>query len=114
VGAAALIPWSPAHVRGERVTEGVRIRWVRRTRRGGDSWEALDVPLNEASEAYRVEILDAGAPVRAIETSTPEALYASADEIADFGAPQTSLVVRVVQLSAVVGAGRAREAVLAL
>jgi hypothetical protein len=113
-GAAALTPWAPAHLRGERTEDGVRIRWTRRTRFGGDSWDALDVPLNEESESYRVEILDGAEVVRSIEASAPEALYVNADEIADFGSAQSSLHVRVAQLSAVVGAGRVRSAVLSL
>jgi hypothetical protein len=114
VGPAALLPWSPAHLRARRVQEGVRISWIRRARLGGDSWDALEVPLNESVEAYRVEILDNGATVRTIETAAPQALYASADELADFGTPQASLLVRVAQLSSVVGAGRARTVVLRL
>ncbi len=110
----ALLPWSPAHLRGERTVEGVRIRWIRRTRINGDGWEALEVPLNEAAEAYRLEILDGGDVARTIETSAPEALYAAAAELADFGAPQTSLSVRVAQLSAIAGPGRARAATLQL
>jgi hypothetical protein len=114
VGATALLPWSPAHLRGARVAEGVQLAWTRRTRMGGDGWDALDVPLNEATEAYRVEILDGGDVVRTIESAAAEALYANADELADFGAPQSSLTVRVAQLSALVGAGTARTATLSL
>jgi hypothetical protein len=114
VGATALLPWSPAHLRGVRAAEGVRLCWTRRARFGGDGWEAIEVPLNEAAEAWRVEVLDAGDVVRTLETAVPEALYASADELADFGAPQSSLSVRVAQLSPVAGAGHARAAVLML
>jgi hypothetical protein len=114
VGPAALLPWSPAHLRGERTEDGVRISWVRRARRGGDSWEALEVPQNESVEAYRVEILDGGEVVRSIDSEEPEALYSEDDELADFGTPRSSLVVRVSQLSAVAGAGRARTATLSL
>jgi hypothetical protein len=39
-------------------------------------------------------------------------LYAAADEIADFGAAQTTLSVRVAQLSATVGRGIAAAAAL--
>jgi hypothetical protein len=63
---------------------------------------------------YRVEILREGEVVRAIETNATNALYAAADEIADFGAPQSSLAVRVAQLSPVVGPGRFRSAALHL
>ena len=44
--------------------------------------------------------------------TSPSALYAAADEIADFGAAQTSLTVRVAQLSATVGRGFAATATL--
>jgi hypothetical protein len=43
--------------------------------------------------------------VRTIDTTTPSALYTSADEIADFGAAQASLTVSIYQLSATVGRG---------
>ena len=65
-------------------------------------------------ERYRVEILDDGTVRRVIDTNEPEAIYQNADEIVDFGAPQTSLSVRVAQVSAVVGAGVARAAILQL
>jgi hypothetical protein len=52
--------------------------------------------------------------VRSIRVTTAQALYAAADEIADFGAPQTSLRLRVMQLSATVGAGAAADVVLEL
>ena len=41
-------------------------------------------------------------------------LYASADEIADFGAPQQALTLRVYQKSLVAGRGFAREATVAI
>lgn len=52
--------------------------------------------------------------VRSIQTSAPQALYAAADELADFGTPQASLTVRVAQLSATVGPGFAATATFAL
>jgi hypothetical protein len=114
VGPTALMPWSPAHLRGVRTEDGVSLSWVRRTRFGGDSWDALEVPLNEEIESYRVEILDGEDVARVIETSSPETLYANDDELADFGTPQATLHVRVAQLSAVAGKGRAHVATLTL
>jgi hypothetical protein len=101
----ALMPLSPVHVRGMRTGSGVSISWIRRTRRNGDSWAAADVPLGEEREAYSVDILSGVSVVRTIETATPSALYTSAQEIADFGTPQSSLAVNVYQLSATVGRG---------
>jgi hypothetical protein len=109
----ALLPLSPVHVKAARETDGIRISWIRRTRIDGDGW-GIEVPLGEDSEAYALDILSGGSVVRSIACSTPEALYADADELADFGAPQGSLHLRVAQVSATVGAGRPTELTLTL
>ena len=64
--------------------------WIRRTRIDGDSWVG-EVPLGEDSEQYAVDILSGSTVVRTLNATTPTALYAAADELADFGAAQTSL-----------------------
>jgi hypothetical protein len=109
----ALLPLSPVHVKAARETGGIRISWIRRTRIDGDGW-GIEVPLGEDSEAYTLDIFSGGSVVRSIACSTPEALYADADELADFGAPQGSLHLRVAQVSATVGAGRPTELTLTL
>jgi hypothetical protein len=100
----ALMPLAPVHVTATRTHDGIRIAWVRRTRRDGDAW-GVEVPLGEDSEAYAVDILSGAAVVRTITATTPSVLYASADELADFGAPQTMLHGRVAQISSSVGRG---------
>jgi hypothetical protein len=52
-----------------------------------------------------------GAVLRSLEVATPSVLYPADDEIRDFGAPQSSLSLRVVQHAAAV-AGRPLEAVV--
>lgn len=103
-GATALRPLSPVHVHAVREAGGIRIGWIRRTRIDGDGWNA-EVPLGEEIETYRLDILAGASVVRSITCATPSALYAAADELADFGAPQASLHLRVAQLSSTVGAG---------
>ncbi len=49
------------------------------------------MPLDEAEERYRLEILDGSAVVRTVEIGEAEFAYAAADELADFGMPQTDL-----------------------
>ncbi len=85
------------------------LTWIRRTRADGDSWEG-EVPLGEDIERYEVDILSGASVLRTLSTTTPSVLYASADELTDFGAAQTSLSVRVAQLSATVGRGFAAQA----
>jgi hypothetical protein len=108
----ALLPLAPVQLSAARSGAGVQVSWIRRTRIDGDSWEAADVPLGEESEAYVVDILSGSDVKRTLSVTAPAALYAVADEIADFGTPQTSLSLRVTQLSATVGRGIAAAAVL--
>ncbi|MEA2943247.1 MAG: hypothetical protein QOD09_3776 [Bradyrhizobium sp.] len=112
-GDTALKPLAPVHVAAVRAGDGIHISWIRRTRIDGDNW-GVEVPLGEESEAYVLEILSGGAVVRSVASTSPQALYAAADELADFGAVQTSLHVRVAQLSSTVGAGYAAEVTLAI
>jgi hypothetical protein len=110
----ALEPLAPVHIRGFRDVDGVQITWIRRTRIGGDAWEAEDVPLGEERERYRVDILNGSDVVRTLTASEPAALYPAADEIADFGSPQTSLSIRIAQVSTTAGRGIAAVATLNL
>jgi hypothetical protein len=112
--ATALRPLSPAHLAARRTNDGILLRWVRRTRIDGDSWETQEVPLGEASEAYQIDILDGVNVIRTLAASSPSALYTNADEISDFGAPQSDLTFRVTQMSASVGRGFSAEATFAL
>jgi len=105
VSGAALLPLAPVHLDARRTAAGIAISFIRRTRVDGDSWDVVEVPLGEASEAYRVEILSGSTAVRTFETSTPQVTYSTAAELADFGAAQASLTVRVRQVSATVGPG---------
>ena len=107
-----LRPLSPAHVRGLRSGGDISISWIRRTRSGGDSWDTAEVPLFETSERYEVDILAGAMVKRTVSTTSPSVLYTSAQQIADFGAPQSQVSVKVYQLGAVYGRGTPRSAVL--
>ncbi|MCB1494163.1 MAG: glycoside hydrolase/phage tail family protein [Bauldia sp.] len=104
----------PVHVAARRdtVSGDVAISWIRQTRIGGDAWEPFAVPLGEASEAYQVEILDDGEPVRTIDVTTASLTYTTAEQIADFGTPPSSLAIRVRQVSPTEGPGLAAERLL--
>ena len=111
--ATALMPLSPVHVSARRGGDGIHVSWIRRTRRDGDNW-GVEVPLGEDVEGYTLEILSGASVVRSIVCTTSSAIYANADELADFGAPQSSLHGRVVQMSSTVGRGRPAEFTLTL
>jgi hypothetical protein len=93
------------------LSAGVTFTWVRRARFDADSWVG-EIPLGEDSEQYLVDILSGTTVVRTLSATAPTALYAAADEIADFGTAQASLRVRVVQMSTTVGRGLPAESIL--
>jgi hypothetical protein len=106
-------PLSPVHVR-VRLREGaLEARWVRRGRIDADAWSA-QIPLGEESERYAVSLLDAGgALVWQGETVQPSlSLDASALEAALPGGTDGARL-RVAQISAVYGPGRARKVAVA-
>lgn len=104
-GPDALRPFSPVGLNARREEGGIRVRWIRRARREGDAWEPVEVPLGEDGERYAVDILRDGIVLRTLVCIEPSILYPAAQELADFGAPQAVLALRVAQVSAVVGRG---------
>ncbi len=111
--AKALKPYAPAHVNGSRSSGDLNITWKRRTRINGDWRDLVDVPLNEESERYEVDIMQ-GATVKRtlLNLTSPAATYTAAQQITDFGATQSSITVNVYQLSTSVGRGYAGNATL--
>ncbi|HEY4143180.1 MAG TPA: phage tail protein, partial [Pseudolabrys sp.] len=109
--ATALRPLAPVHLSARRGGAGVIFKWVRRARFDADSWTG-EIPLGEDSEQYAVDIISGASVVRTLNAVIPSALYATADELADFGSVQPSLCVRVTQLSATVGRGFTAGAIL--
>ncbi len=106
-----LKPYSPVHIAGSRDGSGnLTISWIRRTRLGGEWRDGVDAPLSESSEAYDIDIMNGSTVVRTISASTPTASYSAASQTTDFGSPQSSVSVRVYQLSAIVGRGYAGNA----
>ena len=101
----ALRPLRPAQLRAWRDTAGLNIRWQRQTRSGGDSWELADVPLSEASEVYDLQVLDGSTLKRRWTVNMPSQVYSETQILADFGAWPAILMLRVAQVSAVVGSG---------
>ncbi|AMJ59238.1 baseplate multidomain protein megatron [Bosea sp. PAMC 26642] len=105
VTGAALVPFAPVRPQARRTVAGIELRWIRRTRIDGDSWDIADVPLGEDSERYVVGVLNGTEPLRQAETAAPSWLYPAALELADFGAPQADIDLVIAQISVVAGRG---------
>lgn len=109
----ALKPYAPVHLTGERDGSGnLTIRWIRRTRVRGQWVDGVDVPLSEAAEVYEMDIMDGDDVVRTITSVTTIATYSVSQQTSDFGSPQSSVSVRIYQISAIVGRGYAGVASL--
>lgn len=103
-----LRPYAPVHLRAERNSAGdVLLRWIRRTRQDGDSWETLEVPLGESFEQYLVQVIQAGTVRRETFVASPAWTYAAAQRLADGVSGPFS--VRVAQISDRFGAGQFRR-----
>ncbi|WP_439816234.1 phage tail protein [Zavarzinia sp. CC-PAN008] len=100
-------PLAPALVHGRRAGAGGdwAIAWQPRTRLGSAFWSGGGTPSGEPAERYLVEILIGSDTVRTLEVASAAATYTAAHQVADFGAAQAALDVRVTQLSASVGRG---------
>lgn len=103
---------APVYLNGyiNQTTEDWVITWVRRTRVGGELRDKIDALLGEVSELYEVEIWNSTyttlkRTVTALSTATMT--YTAAQQVADFGAKQTTLYLRVYQVSATTGRGQA-------
>ncbi len=114
-GERALTPLAPVHLRGQRNLDGaVRLSWIRRGRIDSDSWLAAEIPLDEPVEAYRLDILSGETAVRSVETPAPVFTYPVVQELADFGAPQAALSIRVRQLGRAIPLGLPARATITL
>ena len=101
--------YSPVLLGGGRdASNNITLNWVRRTRISGQWINGIDSPLGEAAENYVIRIYTTsayGAVARTINTTAQTASYTSAQQVTDFGSPQSTIYWDVAQVSAVVGNG---------
>lgn len=108
--AVNLMPIEPIALTGNRnpSSNDWTLTWIRRARTDGEWRDAVDAPLGETSERYEIDIYASGAYAsvkRTIATTSPAAAYSSADQVTDFGSNQSTLYLKIYQMSAVVGRG---------
>lgn len=104
-----LKPYAPVHIKGERDGSGnLVISWVRRARINGEWRDNVDVPIGEAFEQYEIDIMDGETVMRTIRISdATQATYDVAEQTADFGSPQSAVMVHIYQLSEAIYRGSA-------
>ena len=89
------------------------ITWKRRSRLTSSEWvTGVAIPVGETSESYEIDIMNGSTVVRTL-TATSEAVeYSSADQVTDFGGNQSTITIKIYQMSSVVGRGYVSEATL--
>ncbi len=107
---------SPCQETGSRhpTTNDWTITWTRRTRYAG--WRNfIDAELAEDSERYEIDIFSSATFTiikRTLTSTTQTVQYTSAQQIADFGSNQSTIRVKIYQLSTLAGRGYALTATL--
>ena len=93
-------PLSPVAMTATPLAGDTLIGWTRRSRDGWRWRDAVDVPLGEESERYRVMKVASGRPDVVVEVLGPGWTYSSAERTADFAAGATTATISVVQIGA--------------
>ena len=74
---------------------------------------ATTVKLDQNSDlAYEVDIMDGSTVVRTLSVTTEYAEYLSADQTTDFGGDQSTIDIKIYQVSPQVGRGRVKVVTL--
>ncbi len=108
IAGRVLRPLAPAQLRLAMEGDALVARWVRRSRSGFAWLDFADAPMDEVSEAYRVEVRMGGQLVRSVMLGAPLFSYSAAERAADGVGGLVTL--SVAQLSAAVGPGDAANA----
>lgn len=106
-------PYAPVQIYGFRDGDGaLTITWKRRTRHTGEWRDNANVPLNEESESYEIDIMNGSTVLRTLTATSETVNYTVAQQTTDFGSTQSSIEINIYQISALVGRGYAGNATI--
>jgi hypothetical protein len=101
----ALRPLSPVHGQQTIRANGDRaLKWIRRSRSGFDWLDAIDAPLGETSELYRLTVKVGTAVKRTVDVAQATWTYTASQQAIDTVAPGVGYI-EIAQLSDSIGAG---------
>ncbi|MGV6839078.1 MAG: baseplate multidomain protein megatron [Planktomarina sp.] len=103
-----LRPYAPVWLCAAWENGDLSATWIRRTRLNGDAWGDGDVPLSEATERYRVQIVQNGTVLHSADVNSAEWTYTAAMAAGD-GVAAGQATLQVAQVSDVYGAGLYRS-----
>lgn len=113
VAGNSLKPYSPVNPTATKDPLGnITISWTRRDRKAGDRTDYANLPMSEVKELYEIDVYSASTIVRTVSCSTPSYIYTAENQMVDFGRITQTIVVKIYQISGVVGRGYALVATL--
>ena len=108
-----LRPFSPAHLRGERIASSATVSFtlVRRSRYDYNTY--WDIALGETTEKYEVDFYSSTVFLRTVSTTAPSVAYTSSQRVSDGMAdPSREVTSYVFQISSKVGRGHPATATI--
>ncbi len=98
-GGAAITPLSPVHPAADDKANGdIEISWVRRSREGWRWADAVDAPIGEAGELYRITRAGSGVAALTVESVVPYWSYSAAQIAIDRAAGVTGATIAIAQV----------------
>jgi hypothetical protein len=101
-------PLSPVYLRASKSSTGdITLDWIRRARKTAAWTNGIEVPLDETTENYQIDIFDSTFTTlkRTLSVTSPTATYTNAQAVADYGSTPSTIYVSVYQISGRVGRG---------
>ncbi len=100
------VPFKPVHLTAREAEDGsIYVEWIRRNRLISDSWVPLEIPLDEASESYTVQLRDELQQEHVFETNSAFTSISPAQLQTWFAHQPVSIDISVAQNSTSVGPG---------
>ena len=93
-------PLAPVHAAVQDAGGDVLISWIRRSRDGWRWRDAVDVPVGEESEAYRIVKSAAGRPDLSATLTAPAWTYTAAERALDVAAGAPVAIISITQIGA--------------
>lgn len=108
VAGNSLKPYSPVNPTATKDPLGnITISWTRRDRKAGLRTDYANLPMSEVSEKYEIDVYSGSTIVRTLFCSAPNYIYTAENQMVDFGRITSTIVIKIYQISGVVGRGYA-------
>lgn len=96
----AVQPLSPVALAATAAGSDLALTWTRRSRDGWRWRDAVEVPMSEEAERYRLTKSAAGRPETSVDVSVPTWIYSAGERALDAAAGAATATIAVVQVGA--------------